>query len=266
MLSQRTGWMWLGRGRKPRTDKSHLIARARPVRTRLSLRPLDERILPSVTEFPLSAPNHGPAGITRGPDGNVWFTEVDAVNGNRIGRITPSGQIVEFATGITPGSQPFDIAAGPDGNLWFTETADRIGRITPAGQVTEFCDGNHGGQSTVRNRRRAGREHVVHRTARPQRLRRDRADHPGRRRHRIPHRTDAEQRAVRDHRRGRSQSLVHGTSRRRGTDHDGGRRHRIQDGDHARTSSPPGSRRARTATCGLPNSAARSVGLQPRAR
>ena len=29
-----------------------------------------------------------PAGITAGPDGNIWFTEE---NGNRIGRITPGG-------------------------------------------------------------------------------------------------------------------------------------------------------------------------------
>lgn len=108
---------------------------------RLSLHALDDRILPSITEFSLPAPNHGPAGITRGPDGNIWFTEVEALNGNRIGRITQMGQITEFAAGITPGSQPFDITVGPDGNLWFTETADRIGRITPSGQVTEFSVG-----------------------------------------------------------------------------------------------------------------------------
>src|SRR5947209_7554366 len=141
MFTQRFGWNWFCRDGKPRPDNRTPIVRPRPQRPRLSLQPLDERILPSVTEFSLPAPNHGPAGITRGPDGNMWFTEVDAVNGNRIGRITPSGQITEFSAGITPGSQPFDIAVGPDGNLWFTETADRIGRITPTGKITEFSAG-----------------------------------------------------------------------------------------------------------------------------
>jgi streptogramin lyase len=40
---------------------------------------------PFVTEFPLPTANSIPAGITAGPDGNLWFTEF---NGNQIGRIT----------------------------------------------------------------------------------------------------------------------------------------------------------------------------------
>ena len=141
MPSHRFGLSWLfGRG-KDRGFRRSLESRKRTARTSLSLQALDERIVPSITEFSLAPPNHGPTGITRRPDGNLWFTEIDAVHGDRIGRITPAGQITEFSTGITAGSQPFDITAGPDGNLWFTETADRIGRITPAGQVTEFSTG-----------------------------------------------------------------------------------------------------------------------------
>ncbi|HEV8674008.1 MAG TPA: hypothetical protein VGX21_08180, partial [Methylomirabilota bacterium] len=34
-------------------------------------------------------------GITRGPDGNVWFADG---GGNKIGRITPGGTITEFQT------------------------------------------------------------------------------------------------------------------------------------------------------------------------
>jgi streptogramin lyase len=75
-----------------------------------------------------------PDGITAGPDGNVWFTEEQ---GDRIGRITPSGMITEFPI-PTPGSQPVAIVTGSDGNLWFTEDATKIGRITPAGAITEF--------------------------------------------------------------------------------------------------------------------------------
>ncbi len=60
-----------------------------------------------------------PDGITAGPDGNLWFTES---GGNKIGRITPSGQITEFPlpTGITKPYYPIGITAGPEGNLWFT--------------------------------------------------------------------------------------------------------------------------------------------------
>jgi streptogramin lyase len=73
-----------------------------------------------------------PAGITAGPDGNIWFTEE---NGNRIGRITPGGAITEF--GLPAGSLPVEITPGPDGALWFTEAgSNSIGRITTSGAIT----------------------------------------------------------------------------------------------------------------------------------
>ena len=40
-----------------------------------------------------------PTGIAAGPDGAVWFTER---NGNRIGRISATGAITEFPTGLRP--------------------------------------------------------------------------------------------------------------------------------------------------------------------
>src|SRR5262245_47706049 len=99
-------------GRRKRTT-----VRKRP-RRRLALEALDDRILLSITEFPIPAADSNPFGIARGPDGNLWFTESLA---GRIGRITPAGVITEFFAGITPGSQPAEITAGPDGNPWFTE-------------------------------------------------------------------------------------------------------------------------------------------------
>jgi streptogramin lyase len=81
----------------------------------------------------------GPEGITAGPDGNVWFTERGS---DRIGRVTPGGEMTEFPL-PTENAQPFQITAGPDGNLWFTELrTGEVGRITPTGAVTEFpvCD------------------------------------------------------------------------------------------------------------------------------
>ena len=108
------------------------------------------RITPTgtVTEFRAGIAPHAPRytptatpwrGIAAGPDGNLWFTEPAA---GRIGRITPTGTVTEFSTGIGTGSGPWDITAGPDGNLWFTELdGNRIGRITPTGTITEFRSG-----------------------------------------------------------------------------------------------------------------------------
>jgi streptogramin lyase len=97
--------------------------------------PLAWAAVGTITEFPLPTAGSGPAHITLGPDGNLWFTEA---GGNKIGRITPSGAITEF-TVPTAGSGPLGITAGPDGNLWFTEEfRGKIGRITPSGAITEF--------------------------------------------------------------------------------------------------------------------------------
>jgi streptogramin lyase len=109
---------------------------------RLSLEPLEDRCLPSVTNFLIPTPATEPMGIARGPDGNLWFSELHA-----IGRITPGGQVTEFRQGLSPGSEPVEITGGPDGNLWFTEGGtDRIGRITPAGVITEFSIPDTGGR------------------------------------------------------------------------------------------------------------------------
>jgi streptogramin lyase/phosphodiesterase/alkaline phosphatase D-like protein len=82
-----------------------------------------------------------PSTIAAGPDGNLWFTESGGKGA--IGRITTSGTITSFTSGLTQNGQPEDIAAGPDGNLWFTEGANpgRIGRITTSGTITEFTTG-----------------------------------------------------------------------------------------------------------------------------
>jgi virginiamycin B lyase len=128
-----------------------------------------------IQEFVVPTPGSHPGGITLGPDGAVWFTEIatNAIgrlqprtrtittfplpqpgqptaivngpdgalwfteySGDRIGRITTGGQISEFSI---PGAGPWDIAVGPDGALWFTEQdANRIGRITTGGAITSF--------------------------------------------------------------------------------------------------------------------------------
>jgi streptogramin lyase len=89
----------------------------------------------SATSFPI--PLVGlvqPQGITKGPDGYLWFAETGA---DQIGRMTSAGVLTQFAlpsipapadpiTGSPPG--PVAITAGPDGALWFVGVPGEVGR------------------------------------------------------------------------------------------------------------------------------------------
>jgi streptogramin lyase len=89
----------------------------------------------TMSEFPLQSARSSPEGIIQGPDGALWFTEVD---GNKIGRITTSGTISEFPLQAAT-SWPIRITRGSDGALWFTELlGNKIGRITLSGKISEF--------------------------------------------------------------------------------------------------------------------------------
>lgn len=100
------------------------------------------------TRFPI-APAIRAEALTKGPDGNMWFAGGDLFPTyennigfeNKIGRVTPSGEVVEFPlppmpiekTGVSA------ITTGPDANLWFTESGSgKIGRMTSSGGLTEF--------------------------------------------------------------------------------------------------------------------------------
>jgi streptogramin lyase len=87
----------------------------------------------TITEFPLPSDQAAPTSITNAPDGNLWFTEFER---NKIGRITPQGQVTEFQL---PGAHPDPLAItlGKDGNLWIVEW-DRIGKMTTAGTLSEY--------------------------------------------------------------------------------------------------------------------------------
>ena len=101
----------------------------------------------SFTTYALTSTRSDAYRITAGPDGALWFTEE---YGNRIGRITTSGLVTEYALPTVPtGAQcgqrcPLGITAGPDGALWFTESqfsaggGNKIGRITVQGAITEY--------------------------------------------------------------------------------------------------------------------------------
>lgn len=76
-----------------------------------------------------------PGGITSGPDGAIWFTEINA---SKIGRISTTGSVTEYAT-PTQSCSPNGITTGPDGAIWFTEGGClKIGRTTTNGVMAEY--------------------------------------------------------------------------------------------------------------------------------
>jgi streptogramin lyase len=151
----------------------------RPPQSRLALESLeDRRLLSGFSYFNLRPPFKFVAGLTAGPDGNMWFTEYanDAIgrmstdgvnygefylsngsapnlittgpdgniwfteyNSNKIGRMTPDGLNLQEWSLPDGEIHPNDITAGPDGNVWFTEDGSAmVGRITPAGVMTTW--------------------------------------------------------------------------------------------------------------------------------
>ena len=141
--------------------------------------PTPKPAIGTITEYPVGGgANAGLSdGIVTGPDGNLWLTENNANNidkmttagavtkyalprsvnegpdgitvgpdsnlwfteysNSAVGKISTSGAITEYAL-PTANAQPVGIAAGPDGNLWFTEYVGQIGKITPSGAITEY--------------------------------------------------------------------------------------------------------------------------------
>jgi streptogramin lyase len=78
-----------------------------------------------------------PLGITKGPDGNLWFTDAGA---SRIGKISTSGTgFAEYATG-TPNATPVAITSAAS-QLWFTElsgSVNQVARSTTSGSQNAF--------------------------------------------------------------------------------------------------------------------------------
>ncbi len=102
------------------------------------------------TIFPV-APLVDPTGLTIGPYGDVWFTSpscsscVPAQATNRIGRMTPAGDLTGNFFVSSDDAAFFGMTLGPDGNVWFSHASltsdpapNAIGQITPDGAVTLF--------------------------------------------------------------------------------------------------------------------------------
>jgi len=96
----------------------------------------------AVVEYAVAAPDGGQEGgsqpfeIVRGPDGNMWFTDLAAQD---IVRASPTGVMERFAI-PTANSAPSGIAVGPDGAVWFAETGSgKIARVEADGGIEEFA-------------------------------------------------------------------------------------------------------------------------------
>ena len=96
------GWFW--RGLSSREGDEQAPQRSSRNRRRPHFDGLEPRQLwsgnPPIREFPISTPTSQPLGITRGPDGSIWFTQSGPYGTPRIGRITPAGVVTGFASGL----------------------------------------------------------------------------------------------------------------------------------------------------------------------
>lgn len=89
-----------------------------------------------INVLPLPQADSDPAGITLGPDGNIWFTEANAGD---VRRSTAEGSISDPFPTSAANSMPGGIVTGPDGNLWFTEAAKcSLGQLAVGGNLSEF--------------------------------------------------------------------------------------------------------------------------------
>jgi streptogramin lyase len=93
----------------------------------------------TLKQFKVPTANSQPRAITNGPDGNRWFTEGTEFTAApaKIGRITPTGSITEFAPGVADGCNVCiitDIAQGPGGILYITSNDPTLMRFDVATQ------------------------------------------------------------------------------------------------------------------------------------
>jgi len=78
-----------------------------------------------VTYITIPTANGGPADLTTGPLGDIWFTEYKA---NKIGVILESGEVKEYSV-PTPDSGPLGITAISSGVAFVEHKANKIGIV-----------------------------------------------------------------------------------------------------------------------------------------
>jgi streptogramin lyase len=115
------GYLWFA-GANHGSTPSNVVGRISPAGA------VDEYTVPETASVP------GIGGLTRGPEGDMWFTEPAA---NRVERVAPTGHPEGFTLPV-PGSRPTGIVTAPGGFVWVTMTGSgRIAQIDPAGLGTE---------------------------------------------------------------------------------------------------------------------------------
>lgn len=93
----------------------------------------------TITHLYTSGITGTPQSIAAGPDGNLWFTETSSGSTGKVAKITTSGAVTEYSSGISSFQQPQSIVVGSDNNLWFTEPGNgKIGKVTTLGTITEL--------------------------------------------------------------------------------------------------------------------------------
>ena len=96
----------------------------------------DPRERDCVTEFRTGISGR-PAGLSRAPDGKVWFTEPAT---DKLGTLDPeTGRITEFP--LPRDSAPRHATFSPDGQMWFTSSHDRIGSFDTTRRIGLFTKG-----------------------------------------------------------------------------------------------------------------------------
>jgi streptogramin lyase len=96
----------------------------------------------ALKQFKVPTADSQPRAITNGSDGNRWFTEGTEFTGApaKIARITPAGEITEFAPDVADGCNGCiitDIAQGPGGILYITSNDPTLMRFDVATQSFE---------------------------------------------------------------------------------------------------------------------------------
>ncbi len=125
--------LWPGRSSRRRSWAAS--RRPRRLTEPLLVEGLEPRRLLSVTinEFPVTKPTEILLSFdTVGPDGNIWFVELNGSPNAGIGRINvDTGAITDIPTG-SRFINPYDLTTGPDGKVWFTDSSDnQLGEIDP---------------------------------------------------------------------------------------------------------------------------------------
>ena len=92
---------------------------------------------PKLQQYRVPTAGSSPEHITQASDGNFWFTESflndQNVPTHNVGRITPSGNVTEFA--VCDSCFPTDIVQGSDGLLYYTRNDAPFGRVTTSGEA-----------------------------------------------------------------------------------------------------------------------------------